>query len=102
VIRIVATGDVSDVERKKLDSGKSIVNFRLAAEGLSLRCAAWEALGESVPDSGRVLIEGRMFGRDYMTRDNPPVKRTSTEVTISSIERLDAATPDEADETLPF
>ncbi len=89
------SGDVSDVEIKTDIGAKkmTVANFYIAEDGARFRCAAWGDLSAQVPSSGRVLLEGRVTGRQY---EKDGQTRTSTEITVSTIERL-AASPEEDD-----
>lgn len=95
MIRIVMTGDITEVERKTLAGGKNVTNFKITDSGLSLRGSAWGEIADQMPAGGRALVEGKLAGRSY-ERDGQP--RTSTEITVSSIEVLNGAPAATADD----
>lgn len=94
IIRVVIVGDIEGEVVRKPVNGADVAELRIA--GFGIRIAAWRDLAAAVPASGTVIIEGRMKTRHY-TKDGQD--RTTTEVTVSSIEVLTGAA---TDDDMPF
>lgn len=82
MIQVAATGDISEVETKRLDKG-TVTNFTFMAEGIRFRGSAWGDVGKDVRD-GKAFVAGKLAGREYQNAENQT--RRSLDLTASTIE----------------
>ena len=90
-------GEIAGTPERKSVNGKALAEFYI--EDFGLRINAWEGLAQQVPDSGLVVVEGKMRTRTYQVDGKD---RRTTELIASTVEVLRSDAPSTPDDQLGF
>lgn len=91
IARVMIAGNLADAPQRKTVNNKALAEFQIADCGL--RISAWAELAAQVPESGALLIEGKLATRTYPYQGQT---RTTTEIRASSVTLLDGGSDDDA------
>lgn len=92
---VIASGSIDgEVRRNTVGTPpKDVAEFRVDTGDGWYTCVAWQDLAAKVPESGSVLVHGRLRTRSYDAKDGG--KRYVTEIIASSVEQVGAPADDE-------